>query len=135
WGTTEDRLAWTKPLGFAVPTVEDNPDFDVLFWVGCAGAFDPKAQETARAIVTVLEAAGLNYAILGQNESCTGDTARRAGNEYLFFEMATGNIELFKEIGLESKRIVTGCPHCFHTIGNEYKDLGGNFHVMHHTQL
>lgn len=135
WGTTEDRLAWTKPLGFAVPTVEDNPDFDVLYWVGCAGAFDPKAQETARAIVTVLEAAGLNYAILGQNESCTGDTARRAGNEYLFFEMATGNIELFKEIGLESKRIVTGCPHCFHTIGNEYKDLGGNFHVMHHTQL
>jgi len=93
WGTTEDRLTWTKPLPFDVPTVEENPDFDVLYWVGCAGAFDPKAQEMARAMATVLNAAGVNYAILGYNESCTGDSARRAGNEYLFFEMALANIE------------------------------------------
>ncbi len=135
WGTTEDRLTWTKPLPFEVPTVEENPEFDVLYWVGCAGAFDPKAQEISRAIATVLHSAGVNFAILGQSESCTGDTARRAGNEYLFYEMAQGNIELLKEVGAEQKTIVTGCPHCFHTIRNEYPDLGGNFRVMHHTQM
>ncbi len=135
WGTTEDRLAWTKPLPFDVPTVDENPEFDVLYWVGCAGAFDPKAQETSRAIATVLHAAGVNFAILGRSESCTGDTARRAGNEYLFYEMARGNIELLNEVGAEQKTIVTGCPHCFHTIGNEYPDLGGNYRVMHHTQM
>jgi Fe-S oxidoreductase len=135
WGTTEDRLTWTQPLPFDVPTVEDNPDFDVLYWVGCAGAFDPKAQEMARAMATVLNAAGINYAILGHNESCTGDSARRAGNEYLFFEMALGNIELLNEFGVDKKRIVTGCPHCFHTIRNEYPALGGNYEVMHHTQF
>jgi Fe-S oxidoreductase len=135
WGTTEDRLEWTKPLAFDVPTVEDNPDFDVLYWVGCAGAFDPKGQEIARAIATVLHHAGVNFAILGGMESCTGDSARRAGNEYLFFEMASGNIELFKEIGVDEKLIVTGCPHCFHTIGTEYQGYGGDFRVMHHTQM
>ena len=135
WGTTEDRLAWTRPLPFEVPTVEDNPEFDVLYWVGCAGAFDPKAQEIARAIATIMHTAGINYAILGQAESCTGDTARRAGNEYLFFEMASGNIETLRDIGADKKRIVTGCPHCFHTIRNEYPSLGGEFTVMHHTQL
>lgn len=135
WGVTEDRMAWTAPLPFEVPTVEDNPDFEVLYWVGCAGAFDPKGQEIARSIATVLQHAGVNYAILGGMESCTGDSARRAGNEYLFFEMASANIELFKEIGLEDKLIVTGCPHCFHTIGKEYAGYGGNFRVMHHTQM
>ncbi|MDT8305827.1 MAG: (Fe-S)-binding protein [Anaerolineae bacterium] len=135
WGTTEDRMEWTRPLPFEVPTVEDNPEFDVLYWVGCAGAFDPKGQEIARSIATVLHHAGVNFAILGGMESCTGDSARRAGNEYLFFEMAAGNIELFQEIGLEEKLIVTGCPHCFHTIGTEYQGYGGNFRVMHHTQM
>jgi Fe-S oxidoreductase len=135
WGTTEDRLTWTRALPFEVPTVDENPEFDVLYWVGCAGAFDPKAQEISRAIATVLHAAEVNYAILGQSESCTGDTARRAGNEYLFFEMARGNIDLLREIGAEEKTIVTGCPHCFHTIRNEYPDLGGSFRVMHHTQM
>ncbi|NLF64217.1 MAG: 4Fe-4S dicluster domain-containing protein [Chloroflexi bacterium] len=135
WGVTEDRLAWTAALPFEVPTVEDNPEFEVLYWVGCAGAFDPKGQEIARSIATVLHHAGVNYAVLGSMESCTGDSARRAGNEYLFFEMASANIELFKEIGLEDKLIVTGCPHCFHTIGKEYGGYGGNFRVMHHTQM
>ena len=135
WGMTDDRLAWAAPLNFEVPTVADNPDFEVLYWVGCAGAFDPKAQEIARAIATVLHTAGVNFAVLGNDESCTGDTARRAGNEYLFFEMATGNIELLNEIGADKKRIVTGCPHCYHTLSNEYKDLGGSYQVMHHTQM
>ena len=135
WSTTDDRLGWAKTLAFEVPTVEENPDFDVLYWVGCAGAFDPKGQEIARAIATVLNAAGVNFAVLGGMESCTGDSARRSGNEYLFYEMAMANIEALKEIGAEEKRIVTGCPHCLHTLGKEYKDLGGNFRVMHHTQM
>lgn len=135
WSTTEDRLAWTEPLDFEVPTVEENPDFDVLYWVGCAGAFDPKGQEIARAIVTVLQAAGVNFAVLGSRETCTGDSARRSGNEYLFYEMASANVETLDEIGAGQKRIVTGCPHCLHTIGREYKDLGGDFQVMHHTQM
>lgn len=135
WGTTEDRLVWTKGLNFNVPTVDQNPDYDVLYWVGCAGAFDPKAQEIARSIATVLDAGGVNFAVLGNSETCTGDTARRAGNEYLFSEMATSNIEQLNSIGARKKRIVTGCPHCFHTIGKEYKDFGGNYEVMHHTQM
>jgi Fe-S oxidoreductase len=135
WSATEDRLAWTESLDFEVPTVEKNPDFDVLYWVGCAGAFDPKGQEIARAIATVLHAAGVNFSVLGGMETCTGDSARRAGNEYLFFEMAAGNIETLKEIGADQKRIVTGCPHCLHTLGKEYNDLGGDFRVMHHTQM
>ena len=135
WSTSEDRLAWTQPLAFDVPTVEENPDFDVLYWVGCAGAFDPKGQQIARSIATVLHAAGVNFAVLGDMECCTGDAARRAGNEYLFYEMASGNIEMLKGVGADQKRIVTGCPHCLHTIGKEYKDLGGDFQVMHHTQM
>src|SRR5690606_8060272 len=135
WGQTDDRLAWAGALPFDVPTVEENPDFEVLYWVGCAGAYDPKGQEVARATVTILHAAGVNFAVLGNMETCTGDSARRSGNEYLFYEMAMNNIETLKEVGCEKKRIVTGCPHCFHTIGKEYGDLGGHFQVMHHTQM
>jgi Fe-S oxidoreductase len=135
WGLTDDRLAWAAPLEFAVPTVEDNPDFEVLYWVGCAGAFDPGAQEIARAMATLLHTAGINYAVLGNSETCTGDSARRAGNEYLFFELAMGNIEALRELGVEEKRIVTTCPHCYHTLGKEYQDLGGHFRVLHHTQF
>ena len=135
WGMTEDRLAWTQPLSFNVPTVQENPDFEVLFWVGCAGAFDPNAQAIAQATATILHSAGVNFAILGNDETCTGDSARRAGNEYLFFEMAMGNIETLDNLGMEKKRIVTSCPHCFHTLGKEYPDLGGNYIVMHHTQM
>ncbi|MCB9097906.1 MAG: 4Fe-4S dicluster domain-containing protein [Anaerolineales bacterium] len=135
WQMTDDRLAWTKPLDFAVPTVEENPDFEVLFWVGCAGAFDPGAQEIARATATVLHAAGVNFAVLGNDETCTGDTARRAGNEYLFYEMALGNIETLNAVGADQKKIVASCPHCLHTIGTEYADYGGHYTVLHHTQL
>ena len=135
WGMTEDRMEWTRPLPFDVPTVAENPDFEVLYWVGCAGAFDPKGQEIARAIATVLHSAGVSFAVLGNDESCTGDSARRAGNEYLYYELARGNIELFEESGVGEKTIVTGCPHCLHTIGKEYGELGGNYRVLHHTQM
>jgi len=132
---TQDRLAWTKPLDFDVPTVTENPDFEILYWVGCAGAFNPSAQEIARATATVLRAAGVNFAVLGNDEACTGDTARRAGNEYLFFEMAQTNIETLNAADVDKKKIVTSCPHCLHTIGREYPDYGGHYTVLHHTQL
>ncbi|MEW5959943.1 MAG: (Fe-S)-binding protein [Chloroflexota bacterium] len=135
WQMTEDRLAWTQPLAFPVPTVAENPDFEVLYWVGCAGAFDPGAQVIARAIATVLHTAGVNFAVLGNNEACTGDVARRAGNEYLFFEMAQLNIETLNGVGADQKTIVTGCPHCLHTLGQEYAAYGGHYTVVHHTQF
>ncbi len=135
WQMSQDRLAWTQPLDFPVPTVEENPDFELLYWVGCAGAFDPAAQATARAIATLLHRAGVNFAVLGENEACTGDTARRAGNEYLFFELARANIEILNGVGAGQKRIVTGCPHCLHTLGKEYADLGGHYRVLHHSEL
>jgi Fe-S oxidoreductase len=135
WQMTNDRLGWAKSLQFPVPTVEENPDFDLLYWVGCAGAFDPNAQDIARAIATVLHAGGVNFAVLGNNENCTGDVARRAGNEYLFYELAQINIETLKAVSADQKKIVTGCPHCLHTIGKEYADFGGHFSVVHHTQL
>jgi Fe-S oxidoreductase len=135
WQMAEDRLAWAKSLDFPVPTVEENPDFEVLYWVGCAGSFDPNAQAIARAIATVLNAAGVSFAVLGNNETCTGDVARRAGNEYLFFVMAETNIETLNALGADQKKIVTGCPHCLHTLGKEYADYGANFTVLHHTQL
>ncbi len=135
WQMAEDRLAWTKPLDFQVPTVEDNPDYEVLYWVGCAGAFDPSAQDIARATATVLHAAGVNFAVLGNDEVCTCDTARRAGNEYLFYEMGLMNIETLNGVEADKKKIVANCPHCLHTLGKEYADLGGNYTVLHHTQL
>ena len=114
----------------------------MLWWVGCAPSYDPRAQDTARAFARILNTAGVNYAILGELESCTGDTARRSGNEALYFEMAKGNIETLNEVGVgkggngaKPKRIVTTCPHCLHTIGKEYGQLGGHYEVIHHTQL
>ncbi len=135
WQSTESRLEWTKPLNFKVPTVEENPDYDILLWVGCAGAFNPDSQNTVRALATIMHEAEVNFAILGEAESCTGDSARRAGNEYLYREMAQGNIEILNEAGADKKRIVTSCPHCFTTIGKEYGELGGHYEVFHHTQL
>jgi Fe-S oxidoreductase len=135
WQMAEDRLAWAKPLDFEVPTVADNPDYDLLYWVGCAGAFDPNAQDIARATATVLHATGVNYAVLGNQEACTGDIARRAGNEYLFFEMAQANIELLNSVGADNKRIVVNCPHCLQTLGQEYPEFGGEYTVIHHSQL
>ncbi len=135
WQMAGDRMEWTESLDFKVPTVAEHPDYDVLFWVGCAGAFDPGARDTARAIATVLHRAGVDFAVLGNDESCTGDLARRAGNEYLFSIAAEGNIETLNTVGADRSKIVTGCPHCLHTLGNEYGALGGRFEVMHHTQL
>ena len=129
-----DRMKWTD--GLEVPTVEDNPDFDLLWWVGCAPSYDPRAQETAKAFAKVLNAAGVSFAILGEMERCTGDSARRSGNEALFFELAQGNIEVLNEVmGDKPRRIVTTCPHCLQTLGKEYGQYGGNYEVIHHTQL
>ncbi|MEM7334122.1 MAG: (Fe-S)-binding protein [Chloroflexota bacterium] len=135
WQSTEDRMEWAAPLPFEVKTVEENPDFDYLLWVGCAGAFNPDAQETVRAVATILQNAGVSFAVLGDAETCTGDPARRAGNEYLYFELASQNIEVLNEVGADKKKIVTSCPHCLSTIGGEYGELGGHYTVYHHTQM
>ncbi len=103
---------------------------EVLFWVGCAGSFDQRAQKITKAFITILEKVGLRYAILGQEEMCTGDPARRAGNEFLFQMMAWQNIQTLNQYGI--KRIVTACPHCFNTLKNEYPELGGEYEVIHH---
>ncbi len=107
----------------------NNPD--VLFWVGCAGSFDQRAQKITKAFATILTKLNINFAILGKEEACTGDPARRAGNEFLFQMMAYNNIQLLK--GYEVKKIITTCPHCFNIFKNEYPELGGEFEVIHHT--
>lgn len=135
WQSTDDRMAWAEPLPFPVPLAEENPDFEYLLWVGCAGAFNPDAQAVTRAVATILHEAGVSFAVLGDAETCTGDSARRAGNEYLYYELAQGNIETLNGIGADKKRIVTSCPHCFTTIGKEYGELGGHYKVYHHTQM
>ena len=104
---------------------------EVLFWVGCAGSFDQRAQKITKAFVTILDKVGINYAILGKEEMCTGDPVRRAGNEFMFQMMAYQNIQLLNNYGI--KKIVTACPHCFNTLKNEYPELGGNYEVIHHT--
>lgn len=133
WQMSQDRLAWSQSLDFTVPTVEKNPNFDVLFWVGCAGAFDASAQNTTRALASLLHAADVNFAVLGNNEACTGDLARRSGNEYLFYEMAKTNIETLNSAEANKKRILTSCPHCMHILRNEYPAYGGAYTVEHHT--
>jgi Fe-S oxidoreductase len=126
-----ERLKWAE--GIHVPTIEENPEPEILWWVGCAPATEARAQKVARSFASVLNKAGINYAVLGKNEQCTGDSARRAGNEYLFDEMATANVEMLNSVA--PKRIVTTCPHCLHTLKNEYPAFGGNYTVIHHTQL
>lgn len=126
-----DRMKWAE--GITVPTLEQNPDAEILWWVGCAPATDARAQKTARAFADILNTAQVNYAVLGKDEQCTGDSARRAGNEFLFNEMALANVEILNEV--KPKRIVTTCPHCLHTISNEYPAFGGEYEVIHHSQL
>ena len=104
---------------------------EILFWVGCSGSFDQRAQKITRAFATILDKAGVRYAILGKEEACTGDPARRAGNEFLFQMMAYQNIQLLNNYGV--KKIVTACPHCFNILRNEYPELGGRYEVLHHT--
>lgn len=106
---------------------------EVLFWVGCSGSFDDRAKKITKAFVKLLHKAGVEFAVLGTEESCTGDPAKRAGNEFLFQMQAVTNIEVMN--AYEVKKIVTACPHCFNTINNEYPQLGGNYEVMHHTQF
>jgi Fe-S oxidoreductase len=132
WGLPADeRLAWAKDLPFAVPTLAQKSAPAVLYWVGCAVAFDPRAQKIAQSMAELLNSAGVDWAVLGKAEKCTGDTARRTGNEYLFAQMAEENVSALNAVN--AKTIVTTCPHCFHTIANEYPQFGGNYVVKHHT--
>ena len=113
--------------------IAENKQPEILFFVGCSGSYDQRAQKITRAFATILNKVEINYAILGKEEMCNGDPARRAGNEFLFQMMAYQNIELFKSYGI--KKIVTACPHCFNIFKNEYPALGGNYEVIHHATL
>jgi Fe-S oxidoreductase len=141
WGQPPSaRLDWAKGLAFPVRTVAevqaagDLDTLEVLYWVGCAAAFDDRNRRVARAVVTCLDAAGVSFAVLGQEESCTGDPARRMGNEYVFQILAGQNIETLNRYRMGERTIVTACPHCFNTIGNEYGQLGGSFTIRHHSE-
>jgi len=138
WGMApRARLDWAKDLPFDVPVigtdVEDARGLDYLFWVGCAGAYEERAKKTARAVSELLDTAGVSFAVLGNGEACTGDPARRAGNEPLFQTLAQTNIETLNQVGAQA--IVVTCAHCFNTIGREYPQLGGHYEVVHHTEL
>ncbi|WP_153395051.1 4Fe-4S dicluster domain-containing protein [Ornithinicoccus halotolerans] len=138
WGmSARARMDWAKDLPFDVKVagadVEDLSEVDYLFWVGCAGAYEDRAKKTTRAVAELLHAAGVSFAVLGDGESCTGDPARRAGNEFLYQMLAQQNVEVLNEAGAGA--IVVTCAHCFNTIKNEYPQLGGHYEVVHHTQL
>jgi Fe-S oxidoreductase len=138
WGqNAKDRLAWTEALDFEVPVFDGSSDFEYLFWVGCAGAFEDRAKKTTRAVAELLHIAGVKYTVLGSEEACTGDPARRAGNEFLFQMLAQQNVEVLNGVfeGKAVRKIVATCAHCFNTLANEYPELGGKFEVVHHTQL
>jgi Fe-S oxidoreductase/nitrate reductase gamma subunit len=126
-----DRAKWAE--GLEIKTLSEHPDAEVLFWVGCAPSFDERAKKVARATVKLMQQAGVDFAILGTEEKCTGDPARRAGNEYLFQMFAKANIEVLNGYSADKKKIVTTCPHCFNTLLNEYPDFGGKYEVIHHT--
>ena len=132
WGMpAESRTDWCSDLD--LKTMADNSDVDVLYWVGCAGAFDERNKKIARSFVSILKEAKVNFGILGKEESCTGDSARRGGNEYLYQTMAQKNIETMNSYNV--KKIVTACPHCFNTLKNEYPQMGGNYEVQHHSDF
>jgi Fe-S oxidoreductase len=125
-----ERADWAQGTG--VKTAADNPDFDIVFWVGCAGSFDDRAKKISVAFATLLQKAGVNFAILGTEEQCNGDVARRLGQEYLADMLIKANIETMNRYNV--KKIVTFCPHCFNTMKNEYPSFGGNYEVVHHTE-
>ncbi len=142
WGQPPSaRLDWAKGLPFEVRLAEDVKragaldELEVLYWVGCAAAFDDRNRRVARAVATCLDAAGISFAVLGQEEACTGDPARRMGNEYVFQMLATQNIETLNKYQIGERTIITACPHCFNTIGNEYGQLGANFQIRHHSEF
>ena len=131
WGINHDkRMDWAE--GLKVKTIEENPQPDVLYWVGCAASYDPLSQKTARAFVQLLDHAGVNFAVLGKKECCTGDSARRAGNELLYQQLAGQNVSTLNDV--KPKLIVATCPHCMNAVGKEYRQLGGDFKVLHHTE-
>jgi Fe-S oxidoreductase len=133
WGKPQvERASWADDLGVRVLEPGD-PAPDVLYWVGCAASFDERARESAVSTATLLQAAGVDFAILGPRESCTGDPARRMGNEYVFQEFAQQNVATLDGAGV--KKIVASCPHCFNTLANEYPDFGGNYEVVHHSEF
>jgi Fe-S oxidoreductase/nitrate reductase gamma subunit len=130
WGLpAAERSKWSE--GLDVPTLAENPRAEVLYWVGCAASYDQRSQRVARAFVRLLRQAGVSFAVLGREERCTGDPARRLGDEFLFQELAQGNIETLNR--RQVRRIVTACPHCFNTLGNEYPQFGGHYEVVHHS--
>jgi len=132
WGLPlAERTRWAE--GLNVPSTRENPNFELLFWVGCAGAYDSRGQQVARAIVKLLQWAGVNFAILGSEERCTGDTPRRLGEDLLFQELAMQNVETLNRY--QPKRIMTMCPHCLHTLKHEYRKFGGVYEVVHHSQV
>jgi Fe-S oxidoreductase len=136
WGLgANKRTEWTAALDFEVPVIDGTipDDIEYLYWVGCAGALDERARKATQATARLLHRAGVRFAILGPRETCTGDPARRLGNEYLYQEMGKQNIATLDEIG--AKKVVASCPHCFNSLSREYPDLGGNFEVIHHSQL
>ena len=136
WGASqEDRMKWSEDLEFDVPLLDETnkEEVEYLYWIGCAGAFDDRNVPVTKAVATLLKRANVSYAVLGTKEVCTGDSARRTGNEFVFQQLAIQNIETMNN--LDVKKVITQCPHCFNTISNEYPQLGGNFEVIHHSQL
>ena len=144
WGqNASDRTNWIDELDFDVPVYGEDVDsfdgYEYLFWVGCAGAYDDKAKKTTKAVAELLAIAGVKYLVLGTGETCNGDSARRSGNEFLFQQLAQQAVEtldgLFEGVETVDRKIVVTCPHCFNTLGREYRQLGSNYTVLHHTQL
>jgi Fe-S oxidoreductase len=141
WGMAEDRRAdWITELDFEVPVLDGKipADVEYLYWVGCAGALEDRAKKATKAIAELLHIAGVKFAVLGPAETCTGDPARRLGNEFVFSMLAQQNVETLNEAGVSAgsgKKVIASCPHCFNTISREYPQLGGNYEVIHHTQL
>src|SRR3712207_5470508 len=135
WGMNQsERGAWAQGLDHVRIVGPGEPfDAEYLYWVGCAGSFDDKNKRVTRAMAALLQRAGIDVAVLGPSEMCTGDPARRSGNEYLFQMLAMPNVEMLNGMGV--KKIITQCPHCFNTMLNEYPQLGGHFEVIHHSQL
>ncbi|MDA4086107.1 NAD(P)H-quinone oxidoreductase subunit I, chloroplastic [Mycolicibacterium hassiacum DSM 44199] len=144
WGqNAKDRTNWIDEVDFDVPVYGKDVDsfegFEYLFWVGCAGAYEDRAKKTTKAVAELLAIAGVKFLVLGEGETCTGDSARRSGNEFLFQQLAAQNVETLNDVfeGVErvDRKIVVTCPHCFNTLGREYPQVGGNYTVLHHTQL
>ena len=128
-----ERGNWAKDLGINILSESGNDDFDVLYWVGCVSSFDPRNQQIAKSVVSILKEAGVKFAILGSEEKCTGDPAKRTGNEYLAQTLATQNIETLKKHNV--KKVITSCPHCFNSFKHDYKEMGLDLEVVHHSEF